>query len=71
MAGWKTNDMLFQLTTSRGGRHLNDHQLNNQTDISTHDLTRRSTAATSLSVNGYIFQLTTSRGGRRGHIFKK
>ena len=56
----------FQLTTSRGGRPLRNAPKWGAGHISTHDLTRRSTAATSLSVNGYIFQLTTSRGGRQG-----
>ena len=33
-------------------------------DISTHDLTRRSTITTQQQLPGPIFQLTTSRGGR-------
>ena len=57
---------LFQLTTSRRGRLLNVHQLHNPTDISTHDLTKRSTLATNGTLQfPELFQLTTSRRGRQ------
>ena len=36
--------LVFQLTTSQGGRHFTGRQNNNYMDISTHDLTRRSTS---------------------------
>ena len=55
----------FQLTTSRGGRRPLPDQCQNSI-ISTHDLTRRSTISLSGKfVEAIAFQLTTSRGGRR------
>ena len=82
------NGALFQLTTSQGGRHWSDYNLqlswhfnsrpHKEVDqlscalsfqvqyISTHDLTRRSTAKASGDLsNALTFQLTTSQGGRR------
>ena len=55
--------VIFQLTTSRGGRPevgIFDEYI----DISTHDLTRRSTVISDMGQWYNIFQLTTSRGGR-------
>ena len=58
--------MLFQLTTSQGGRLRCLYSLRLHTDISTHDLTRRSTMwAKAYQVRLLTFQLTTSQGGRR------
>ena len=60
--------LIFQLTTSQGGRLLVTYSVIFQIHISTHDLTRRSTAS-SLEDNRIvpIFQLTTSQGGRPCH----
>ena len=55
---------IFQLTTSRGGRQISEMYNPLPVAISTHDLTRRSTANSSDLITNILFQLTTSRGGR-------
>ena len=55
---------LFQLTTSRGGRLRFGRMYYSEPRISTHDLTRRSTATNGTLQFPELFQLTTSRGGR-------
>ena len=57
--------LLFQLTTSQGGRRKDEFNRWIATDISTHDLTRRSTVIAQDVEIIVIFQLTTSQGGRR------
>ena len=63
---------MFQLTTSRRGRHhfcLHPGELVN---VSTHDLTKRSTRCHGASATRDItFQLTTSRRGRQQFLRKK
>ena len=55
----------FQLTTSRGGRRSLPISRKNTANLSTHDLTRRSTViAMAREIWTLNFQLTTSRGGR-------
>ena len=55
----------FQLTTSQGGRRvINDIGVVSK-DLSTHDLTRRSTAEVFSLCRKRPFQLTTSQGGRQ------
>ena len=59
-----TKFLAFQLTTSRRGRHYRRSQSHIPISISTHDLTKRSTAIfPPIKTNG-AFQLTTSRRGR-------
>ena len=58
----------FQLTTSQGGRPLDNWWLDHIRCISTHDLTRRSTTSTGSMSDNSLFQLTTSRGGRRKSV---
>ncbi len=58
-------DLTFQLTTSRRGRHVDESSWMTGTDISTHDLTKRSTTIIPDHEVVSIFQLTTSRRGRR------
>ena len=55
---------LFQLTTSQGGRHASAIFGFICSKLSTHDLTRRSTAAGRTGEAASLFQLTTSQGGR-------
>ena len=60
-----TKFLAFQLTTSRRGRHYRRSQSHIPISISTHDLTKRSTAIfPPIKTNG-AFQLTTSRRGRQ------
>ena len=59
--------IIFQFTTSQGGRPTVFLTLMNAGSISIHDLTRRSTTLVSPSHNPEKFQFTTSQGGR--HIF--
>ena len=55
----------FQLTTSQGGRRSPPRMQSALHDISTHDLTRRSTCTCYTSYGKPSeFQLTTSQGGR-------
>ena len=55
----------FQLTTSRRGRRCQDGRGSNQSYVSTHDLTKRSTNSMNFVVDDIVFQLTTSRRGRQ------
>ena len=59
------DDIIFQLTTSRRGRHGMQGEAKVKVDISTHDLTKRSTTTSSVNMAHILFQLTTSRRGRR------
>ena len=62
----------FQLTTSHGGRRQFFFRGFVISLLSTHDLTRRSTAQpTSLRNPRSSFQLTTSHGGRRFPVFSE
>ena len=54
----------FQLTTSRRGRRKDRSHNSSHRNISTHDLTKRSTLIQSYPKWRGIFQLTTSRRGR-------
>ena len=56
---------IFQLTTSRRGRRVQNGAGINSGELSTHDLTQRSTHSPPLYMSRGIFQLTTSRRGRR------
>ena len=58
-------DLVFQLTTSRRGRQQLIILLGFSISISTHDLTKRSTAKLAQQDAAKLFQLTTSRRGRR------
>ena len=55
----------FQLTTSRRGRHNDSVEGVTVPDISTHDLTKRSTEVLCPVLSELVFQLTTSRRGRQ------
>ena len=57
-------DFLFQLTTSRRGRHIVTVGHFKTYDVSTHDLTKRSTLLIQALLLAFSFQLTTSRRGR-------
>ncbi len=59
------DDIIFQLTTSRRGRQDRQEEGKVKVDISTHDLTKRSTTTSSVNMAHILFQLTTSRRGRR------
>ena len=61
---WCILDLSFQLTTSRRGRPCEDYKLEIYEEISTHDLTKRSTEILNVMMCQYLFQLTTSRRGR-------
>ena len=63
--------IIFQLTTSRGGRRIVCFTGRKYVDISTHDLTRRSTLDANTAQACDVFQLTTSRGGRQQFLRKK
>ena len=54
----------FQLTTSHGGRQEQMEYLKEWNNLSTHDLTRRSTEHIRADALRLTFQLTTSHGGR-------
>ena len=54
----------FQFTTSQGGRLVRSLRLRQDTALSIHDLTRRSTRYHRLPHLVLIFQFTTSQGGR-------
>ena len=58
--------VIFQFTTSQGGRLLWLVQSGLAHILSIHDLTRRSTSVTlMLACSIWAFQFTTSQGGRR------
>ena len=58
--------VVFQFTTSQGGRHRNFCDALHTLNLSIHDLTRRSTYyETEPGSDRIIFQFTTSQGGRR------
>ena len=57
--------LIFQLTTSQGGRRPGCCHCSGVTGISTHDLARRSTPSGFPQLVPTLFQLTTSQGGRR------
>ena len=56
---------VFQLTTSRRGRRGIAPMWKAHDSVSTHDLTKRSTALGIEPDGTFVFQLTTSRRGRR------
>ena len=61
---------MFQLTTSRRGRPLYSQYNPIAIYVSTHDLTKRSTADDLVLLRNVVFQLTTSRRGRQCGICK-
>ena len=61
----------FQLTTSRRGRPHSNFPINWSPNVSTHDLTKRSTGHDSAGAYKILFQLTTSRRGRQQFLRKK
>ena len=61
---WDGNSC-FQLTTSRRGRHIHPVLLMGSEELSTHDLTQRSTSTIHSHGSTSFFQLTTSRRGRQ------
>ena len=61
---------IFQLTTSQGGRRTLGGANAEHRNISTHDLTRRSTKEGNNVMDGPVFQLTTSQGGRLRFQFR-
>ena len=58
----------FQLTTSQGGRQYPRQHFRDCLNLSTHDLTRRSTCVVEYLIFLDVFQLTTSQGGRPAHM---
>ena len=56
--------VLFQFTTSQGGRLDSDRRALESNRLSIHDLTRRSTRALDIFCTQCTFQFTTSQGGR-------
>ena len=68
---WKFLPLRFQLTTSRRGRRMWNDSRWHTTNVSTHDLTKRSTNTVNFITVLLMFQLTTSRRGRQQFLRKK
>ena len=62
------DELVFQLTTSQGGRPRLSAEHGVVLNLSTHDLTRRSTHQSFGLLCSDLFQLTTSQGGRPDKI---
>ena len=61
---------VFQFTTSQGGRRYRYIKFHFDSNLSIHDLTRRSTATVfTLQLDEETFQFTTSQGGRLHRLY--